>query len=141
MDLPKPQALSKKAPRSTFSYKLISYIGADIEAKVDEHFRRSLGKRYNKTAAPSSKTQATNVRKYKDDNTASDRNASEQAQNKTSESDSHMKNGSYEKTSSLDAKCSGAGSETKLVINELEQEEENVEAGANYTAEEKNSQR
>lgn len=58
MDFQKTQTMNKKAPRSTFSYKLISYIGADIEAKVDEHFRRSLGSRYNKTAATLSTKQA-----------------------------------------------------------------------------------
>lgn len=139
MDLPKSQAMSKKAARSTFSYKLISYIGADIEAKVDEHFRRSLGKRYNKTATSLPKTQAPYVRNYKGDNSTSDKNASEKVQNKTSDSYAHMNNGSNEQTSNLDAKCSGASSETKLLINELEQEEENEEAGAN-TAEEKNPQ-
>jgi len=43
------------------TYKLISYIGDDIEAKVNEHFRRSLGSKYSKlinnlatTVSPSS---------------------------------------------------------------------------------------
>ncbi len=30
------------------AFKLISYIGNDIEAKVNEHFRRSLGSKYTK---------------------------------------------------------------------------------------------
>jgi len=55
---PSPMAIQGKRKSS---YKLISYIGDDIEAKVNEHFRRSLGSKFTKLsnklatiAAPSS---------------------------------------------------------------------------------------
>lgn len=125
MDLPKTQTLSRKAPRSTFSYKLISYIGADIEAKVDEHFRRSLGIRYNKAASTLPTKQASNLSDDKGDHKDTSENTT-----------------SNEETSDLNAKSSfGCSScEAKLVINELELEEENENTHTN-TAEEKHPQR
>lgn len=120
MNTQKIQPMTKKAQRSTFSYKLISYIGADIEGKVDEHFRRSLGNWYSKPGANLPTTQSTKE-SNENKNSTNDKNDSEQTKSKDTDVDM---NNNCEETSSLNAKTSHNSSETKLVINELEEEDE-----------------
>ncbi len=127
----------KKASKSTFSYKLISYIGTDIEGKVDEHFRRSLGGKYNQVRSSSPTVLEASSEHLNSTLTSNDAaSGTNNNTNSTNDNDNDINNNNND-TNNFNNTNNYNNCHVKLVINEHVLEEE---ANSNPT-EEKNSQK